>query len=156
MIPSELETRVRFHQTIASCMEDAESLCIEIRQFMLNAGLGELCFSIELLARECLSNAVIHGNGSAADKSLELNISIGKIWIRLEVKDQGSGFRWRNARKKALDDTASSGRGLQICTLYADRVRFNRSGNEVELWIRKCKPCERNSRHGRIHRGTRG
>ena len=35
--------------------------------------------------------------------------------------------------------TLTSGRGLQLCVLYADRVHFNRKGNQIELWIRKSK-----------------
>jgi anti-anti-sigma factor len=36
-----------------------------------------------------------------------------------------------------LDTTANSGRGLQFYELYADRVRFNRCGNQITLWISK-------------------
>jgi len=149
------ELRERLHRTIPSCLESAESLCLEIRRFVQTAGLAQISFPIELLARECLTNAVIHGNAAAADKTVDLTLSIGRIWIRIAVSDQGSGFPWRKARNNQPNGSATSGRGLQICALYADRVRFNRSGNAVVLWIRKYKPSERNAEHGGIQSETR-
>jgi anti-anti-sigma factor len=125
--------------TIPSRIEEAESLCLKIRAFLQAAGLAELCFPVELLARECLVNAVIHGNGKAADKSVALCLAVGKEWIRLEVCDQGPGFPWRKERQKSVETAKPSGHGLQFCALYAERVRFNRRGNQITLWIRKTK-----------------
>ena len=133
-------------RTIPSSLESADCLCVGIRHFILKAGLEEVCFPVELLARECLSNAVIHGNRRAVDKSIDLTVSVGTKWIRLKVADGGTGFAWRRAGKRGLDARATSGRGLQICGLYADRIRFNRPGNIIELWIKKSKPNEGNLR----------
>jgi len=139
VISSRRPAPISLRQTIPSRVEEAESLCIKIRALLEAAGLAERCFAVELLARECLINAVVHGNGSAADKSVVLNLTVGREWIRLQVSDEGRGFAWRNARRKRLDTSISSGRGLQIYALYAERVRFNRSGNQIELWVRKAK-----------------
>jgi anti-sigma regulatory factor (Ser/Thr protein kinase) len=118
-------------------MEAAESLCLKIRDMLHASSLSELCFPVELLSRECLNNAVIHGNENAADKSVVLRLLIGRDWIHLQVSDEGPGFDWREARKKRLDTSKCSGRGLQLCMLYAERVRFNRSGSQITLWISK-------------------
>ena len=130
-------------QTIPSRIEEAESLSLKIRVFMHAAGLSELCFPVELLARECLVNAVIHGNRGATDKSVDLSLLIGREWIRLQVRDQGEGFAWRKVRQTGSNITTSSGRGLQLYAMYADRIRFNRKGNEIALWIRKTKPTRK-------------
>jgi len=127
-------------ESIPSCLKDAESLCLKVRRFVKEAGLPELCFPVELLARECLTNGVIHGNGNCADKSISLSLSIGRKWIRLEVSDEGAGFRRPRHGQQSLDTTRSSGRGLQLCSLYAERVQFNRRGNRITLWIRKGLP----------------
>ncbi len=126
-------------QTIPSRVEEAESLCMRVRNLMEGAGLAERGFAVELLARECLVNAVVHGNRNAADKAVVLNLTVGREWIRLQVSDEGPGFPWRQARQKRLDTTTCGGRGLQLYELYAERVSFNRSGNQIELWIRKTK-----------------
>lgn len=112
-------------------------MCVAIRRFMLCSGAADLCFAVELLACECLNNAVVHASNSNADKPVDVTLSITKSWIRLEVQDQGSGFAWRKAYQKEPDMTGCSGRGLQICALYADRVRFNRCGNRIVLWVKK-------------------
>jgi anti-anti-sigma factor len=130
---------ISIYQTIPSCMEEAESLCLKIRAFFQAAGLAERSFAVELLARECLTNAVIHGNRNAADKQVVLSLTVGREWIRLRVSDEGQGFAWRKALLKRSDTTASCGRGLKLYALYAERVRFSRSGNQIELWIRKAK-----------------
>ena len=96
-----------------------------------------LCFPVELLARECLANAVNHGNRNDAGKSIVFGFSIGREWIRLQVSDEGPGFAWRKALQKRLDTTQPSGRGLRLYALYAERVRFNRCGNQITLWISK-------------------
>lgn len=137
MISSPRRKPISLCQTIPSSAAEVESLCLKIRAFMQATDHSELCFPVELLARECLTNAVIHGNRNAADKSVVLSLSVGREWIRLHVSDEGPGFQWRNVREKGLDTTISRGRGLRVYALYAERVRFNRSGNQIALWIRK-------------------
>lgn len=114
-------------------------LCRKIRFLLHSHGLCKVAFPVELLARECLNNALIHGNRNEADKSITVRLSLGREWIRLEVRDEGRGFGWRKAWQNRLDTaaTASCGRGLQLCALYAGRVRFNRCGNQITLWISK-------------------
>jgi serine/threonine-protein kinase RsbW len=126
-------------QKIPSRAHEAESLCLKVRELLRANGLAESCFHVELLARECLNNAVIHGNRNAADKSVVLRLLVGRQWIRLQVSDEGPGFAWRKARQQALDTAKPSGRGLQLCALNAERVRFNRSGSQITLWISKRK-----------------
>jgi len=126
-------------ETIPSCLGQAEILCRKIRGWMQGAGLGESCFAVELLARESLVNAVIHGNRCAADKSVRLSLRVGRKWIRLQVADEGEGFDWRKAGQKKPDATTSCGRGLQLYAMYAGRVRFNRKGNRIELWMAKAR-----------------
>lgn len=111
-------------------------MCLLIRRLIRESGLPELRFAVELLARECLNNAVIHGHNSGADKSVDLTLSIVKKWVRLEVRDEGAGFAWRKECEKRPGTIECCGRGLHICALYAEHVRFNRRGNHIVLWIR--------------------
>jgi anti-anti-sigma factor len=131
------QTPISFRETIPSRLEEAELLCLKIRKMLQNNGLSPLCFPVELLARECLANAVNHGNGNDANKSIVFQFSIGREWIQLQVSDDGPGFAWRKANQKTLNTTETSGRGLRLYALYAERVRFNRLGNQITLWISK-------------------
>jgi serine/threonine-protein kinase RsbW len=122
-------------ETIPSRPADAESVCLKMRELLEANGLGGVCFAVELLARECVNNAVIHGNRNDADKSIQVSLRLGRKWIRLEVSDEGPGFDWRTKQQNRMDTAASSGRGLHLYAMYAERVRFNRRGNRITLWI---------------------
>ena len=82
-------------------------------------------------------NALTHGNRNNAEKSIDLRIYVGRLWIRLQVGDEGPGFNWRKMRQRELDTDATSGRGLKLYAIYAVRVRFNRRGNQITLWMSK-------------------
>ena len=97
-------------------------LCLRIRETLQANGLSRFTFAVELLARECLSNAMIHGNLNNGDKTIDLRLDLGQKWIRLEVRDQGPGFRLAKALKNPMDQSAHSGRGLHLYKLYAQRV----------------------------------
>jgi serine/threonine-protein kinase RsbW len=118
-------------------LAEVESLCLKIRALLQSNDLVEACFCVELLARECLNNAVIHGNRGDAGKLIELSLCVGRKYLRLQVGDEGPGFAWPEMRRKRLDTVAPSGRGLKLYELYARRVQFNRSGNRITLWIGK-------------------
>jgi serine/threonine-protein kinase RsbW len=130
-------------EKIPSRMADVEVLCLKIRETLTGNDLSGLCFAVELLARECLSNAVIHGNRNNGDKTIVVSLDVGPEWIRLLVRDEGSGFPWRVARRKVPDNSVPSGRGLRLYELYAQRVQFNRPGNQVTLWISRPNSKER-------------
>jgi serine/threonine-protein kinase RsbW len=120
-------------------MEEVESLCLKIRDLLENGDPSLVSFPLELLARECLNNAVLHGNQKNAEKKIVLRLWIGRVWLRLQVSDEGPGFNWRKKRSKErdLDTEATSGRGLPLFAVYAGRVQFNRSGNQITLWVQK-------------------
>ena len=132
-----------FCQKISSRMAEADSVCQKIRTLLQNNTVRQVCFAVELLARECVNNAVIHGNRNNANKAVTVRLWVGREWIRLQVGDEGSGFAWRQTCRKRLDATATYGRGLQLYGLYAERIRFNRCGNQITLWIRKKGPIRK-------------
>jgi serine/threonine-protein kinase RsbW len=123
-----------------SRLKAVEPLCREIRALLQANGLAEVLFPVELSARECLNNAILHGNEGKASRRVGLELHIGRRWIRLQVTDEGRGFPWRAARSVSLQDgMATHGRGLSICLLYAHRVAFNQRGNRITLWLGKTK-----------------
>jgi len=130
-------------------MAEADSICLKIRTLLESQGLPQACFSVELLARECLTNAMIHGNQLNVDKSVLFRLWIGQRWVRLQVTDEGPGFDWRKSCPAAPDITKPHGRGLRICASYAERVRFNRRGNQITLWIQK-NPKGKDDGNGRF------
>ena len=127
--------RSRFERKIPSNLKHVDALCHDVYSFLRAKGLGLASFASELVARECLNNAVVHGNQGDAAKQVALRLHCTHQWVRLQVTDEGAGFNWRRARRRTLpDDQEINGRGLAIVAAYADRVCFNRRGNQITLW----------------------
>jgi serine/threonine-protein kinase RsbW len=117
-----------------------EPVCEQIRHRLARSHLEEMQFDVELLARECLNNAILHGNCGLANRRVNFAMRIGRKLICLRVADQGTGFNWRRMRRRCLPRaSAAQGRGLMLASLYAQRVAFNRRGNQVTLWINTAK-----------------
>jgi serine/threonine-protein kinase RsbW len=138
MTPADGLRSISLHREIPSRLVEVDVLCREIRSLLMGKGLAEVSFPVELLAREFLNNAVIHGNRGDASKKVALNLRIKRKWISLRISDEGSGFNWRKARRAPPPDQEGvSGRGLSFSTLYAQRIAFNQRGNQVTLWLKR-------------------
>ena len=126
--------------SIPSCLEAIEPLCDEIRILLDRRHLAAMQFAVEILARECLNNAVLHGNEGRNNGWVRFGMRVGRKLIRLRVADQGPGFDWRRMRRNRLPaGDEGTGRGLVVARIYAQRVAFNRCGNQVTLWINTAK-----------------
>ena len=121
-------------------VNEIEPICIEVRDFLTEYSVNASdIFAIELLIREALTNAVVHG--SNADPALQVDCQIEMLgsMVSLKIQDQGSGFDWQSYRAtKAGAEVEEghlkeSGRGLSIYSLYASTCSFNQTGNGVFL-----------------------
>lgn len=132
------------HRVIRSRLEAVDAVCREVRSFLSANGLTSKSFAVELLTRESLNNAVLHGNRKQAAKKASLELRLGRRWLRLQITDEGPGFNWRKVRAAGIDVAAVSGRGLLIARHYADRVSFNHQGSQITLWLDKNRNSKRN------------
>ena len=126
----------QLQRVLGSSLEQVAAFCRELRAFLLAHRLANVAFAVELVAREVLDNAVIHGNRSVADRKIEVQLWLRDSSVRLQVSDEGKGFPWRLQSHSSTDAVGPSGRGLPLCFENADRVHFNPCGNQVTLWIR--------------------
>ena len=118
--------------TLPAKAEAVDGLCARLRRTVL-AGLHPRDrFAIELLAREALLNAVLHGTGNPNDK-IRCAVEPVRDGIRIRVYDNGNGFDWKGWRRRRRVFRSESGRGLDIMHVYASKVRFNEKGNRVEM-----------------------
>ena len=139
-----------FYREIRSDFAEADSLCLEIRSHLAEGGQAAVSFPVELVARECIENAILHGNHRDASKKVSLSLHIGRKYIHLQIMDEGKGFNWRKANKASLPEvTAVNGRGLAISSLYAERITYNARGNQIRLRLKK--ENEGGLKHGGIH-----
>jgi anti-sigma regulatory factor (Ser/Thr protein kinase) len=126
--------------TIPSNLALVDDLCRETRAWLQGHRQDAQAFAIDLLLREFLNNAIIHGNRRIARRKVRAGVRIGRKWMVLQIRDEGPGFDWRAAAQRIPEESATSGRGLPIGKEYASRMRYNRAGNEITLWIPRVPP----------------
>jgi anti-sigma regulatory factor (Ser/Thr protein kinase) len=134
----EKPTRFRVRKEIPSRLEEVDAVCLELRALLQEQGLASSGFALELVARECLNNAVLHGNGGDSGKIVVLNLLCREGRLRLQVSDEGEGIARRDPGPTLpANIDAVNGRGMFIVQTYAERVRFNPRGNQITLWLRQ-------------------
>jgi anti-anti-sigma factor len=130
---------------ITACLSNIDLVCSELAAWLNEQGLSAELFPMELLAREALNNAIIHG--CAQDPAHHVCCDVQNIenTLRLHFKHDGIGFAWQeHLQKEQISVDNESGRGIQIYRLYADSLEFNQCGNQVTL-VRQL------NREGRTH-----
>jgi serine/threonine-protein kinase RsbW len=111
--------------------------CVEnIRIFLEEKGESGHLFSISLLAREALNNAMIHGNRMAPGTTVRFRLLARKAGFDLEIEDDGPGFDWQGRMQARSRTEDLSGRGHEIFRNYAQTVRYNPKGNALTLEYR--------------------
>lgn len=128
----------RFERRIASTWEAVEGACHELRDFLAATGPGQARFGTELVVREFLNNAVLHGNRLDPTRTALLEVGIGRTWITVRVTDEGAGFDWRRVLQRPAESaTATRGRGLTIGKTYGSSVTYGLGGRRVTVRLAK-------------------
>jgi anti-sigma regulatory factor (Ser/Thr protein kinase) len=91
------------------------------------------CFAAELLLREALNNAVLHGCHADPVKKVRCLVRLRERRLLIAVEHNGDGFDWRAARARSAGLSDCSGRGIEILRQYASHVRYNERGNAVAI-----------------------
>jgi serine/threonine-protein kinase RsbW len=139
---SGLRSREEIREEIPARLEDSEEFCLRLRRWLSALNLSG-SFAIELLVREALNNAILHGCESDPAKRVTCTLRVRGSRLTIAVKDQGIGFDWKAKQRREVDLEASSGRGMCIYESYADRIRFGRQGNSVVMVKTLNKDCMR-------------
>ncbi len=86
-------------------------------------------------ALEAVNNAIIHGNKSDPLKSVDIEISYEQDDLKIEVTDEGPGFKPENVPDPTEPQNIESlnGRGIFLMSKLADALEFNKKGNSVKL-----------------------
>ncbi len=116
--------------------EDGIDFVEERVQVWLSANrTGADAFSIRLIVREALTNAVFHGNRNDPAKEVFFTLEAEPHLLRIQVEDQGQGFNWRDKVLAPLEPTAKRGRGLTILQTFSRSARYNEKGNVLTVLI---------------------
>src|SRR6185503_9202521 len=92
-------------------------------------------FDLTLVLEEALTNAIKHGNKSAPELKVQVEIKSDKNRLMMKVKNGGPGFDPQKVpdptRKDKLMKT--SGRGVYLIRKTMDEVRFEDNGREIHM-----------------------
>lgn len=77
---------------------------------------------------EAAANAIEHGNGLTAGKSVAVRFRVGPESVEVDIEDEGAGFDPRPYdREPTTDDLLKPrGRGIYIMRSFMDRMEFQR------------------------------
>jgi serine/threonine-protein kinase RsbW len=123
--------------------EAAEGMARVLRENLHGLCSTQDAFAAELLLREALTNAVVHGCGMSQERTASVAIRVRTDRVTIAIDDRGPGFDWRSMIASVADNYDESGRGAEIYRTFASLVRFNGKGNKVIL-VRRFSHGNRN------------
>lgn len=89
--------------TLPATLQAVEEFFAEFRRKSQSLPDPSICFGAELLVREALTNAVLHGSGADPAKQVRCSVRLKGRRLLIAVSDDGEGFDWRAARHKPAD-----------------------------------------------------
>lgn len=92
-------------------------------------------FGIRLALDEAIVNAIKHGNGFSPDKTVRISCLIEDQFLRVEIEDQGPGFRLEDVPDPTEEENLERpcGRGIMLIRSFMSYVEYNPTGNKVLL-----------------------
>jgi serine/threonine-protein kinase RsbW len=117
-------------------VDDAEAIVMKAAQ---KIGFDEdQQHEIGMAVRECMVNAVVHGNRYSANKKVHLTISPMSDGITIKIGDEGSGFDLNMLPDPTAQENLlrQSGRGILLIRAFMDEFDLHQrtgGGTEVRL-----------------------
>jgi serine/threonine-protein kinase RsbW len=92
-------------------------------------------FGVHLAAEEAIVNAILHGNRLDPTKKVRVSCRVSSRHVRVEVTDEGPGFRPEEVPDCTREDRLEEpgGRGLLLMRSFMTRIEYNDRGNSVLL-----------------------
>jgi len=126
-------------QDYASTLESVDVVEADIVKAAADAGFGEdEQHGIGMAVRECMVNAVVHGNRYNKNKHVHVQVTKSAVDFTVRITDQGEGFETDRV-PDPLDETnilRHSGRGLFLMGAFMDDVNVQKAspnGTEVTM-----------------------
>ncbi|MCK4463700.1 MAG: ATP-binding protein, partial [Candidatus Omnitrophica bacterium] len=92
-------------------------------------------FDIKLCVEEAVRNAILHGNKSDKNLTIDISYVIEGDKIKVTIEDKGNGFNVGDLPNPTNMENLykESGRGVYIMRRLMDRVDYNEKGNCVTM-----------------------
>ncbi|MBP5527607.1 MAG: ATP-binding protein [Bacteroidales bacterium] len=92
--------------------------------------VGNYYSAVSVAALQAVENAIVHGNGADAAKTVELTFGTCRGGLFVEVADQGAGFDYGCYGDLPTD---GAGEGIFVMRQLADQVTYSEGGRRVRL-----------------------
>jgi len=91
--------------------------------------------NIMISVTECVSNAIIHGNGNNPKKLVKLELRFLDDQLKFIIEDEGNGFEPTELQDPTSPENLSNygGRGVFIMRHLSDEVSFEDNGRKTIL-----------------------
>ena len=110
---------------LPATLDAVDRLCGELRGGLFASLPCAERFPVELLLREALTNAVVHGLKGGPQGEVHCEIECFSGGVTIHVCDTGEGFDWRPRLDAPKVGTLSeSGRGIEIMRRYSSGLPF--------------------------------
>jgi GAF domain-containing protein/anti-sigma regulatory factor (Ser/Thr protein kinase) len=104
----------------------------ELRDAVRRWGVGDLTDTVELLASELVTNALVHTDRDAMlTARLFRDADTGQARLRIEVEDESD--QW--PKRRTPGEQASSGRGLMLVEALSDAWGVDPNGSGKRMWF---------------------
>lgn len=123
LVPSDLSYVLGINHLVSTLLKEFSFPAVDYR------------INIPLACDEAITNAMIHGNKSDAEKKVSVQIYISSSRIKLRIKDQGEGFDVEQVANPIASENLmrSSGRGVYLMRSIMDTVEYKDGGRVLEL-----------------------
>ncbi len=126
----------QFEVLIPSDFEAGQAVIERMMAMIDDAGFPPRdMFGIRLSVDEAVVNAIKHGNQMSPDKTVRIDFQLTERGVRIEIEDQGAGFRPEEVPDPTSDENIErpNGRGLMLMREFMTRIEFSPKGNRVVL-----------------------
>ena len=121
---------------IGSAIENLRVVENAIDTLTNDAGISQDSYGKILIGTlEAVNNAIVHGNKSDLNKSVEVKFQLENNRLEVTVTDQGKGFKPSEIPDPTRPENIEllAGRGVFLMSKLADNIKFNKIGNSVTM-----------------------
>ena len=129
------ETVERSLDSTLESVDSAEELAVSLAE---RAGVDEdELMKVGMAIRECMVNAVVHGNRYNANKKVRFTVAANAEHFTVKIADEGEGFDFDAVPDPLAPENLlkTSGRGIFLIRSFMDDVKIHPSstGTEIKL-----------------------
>lgn len=128
---------VEIDRVIAADVGQMDEVVNRITRQIEESGCGEDLESVDLVLREAIANAILHGSDGTSSQAVRICVALTEGGgINIVVKDMGLGFDPAQVADPLAESNLLSnhGRGLFLIRQLMDEVRFQfGAGTEIHM-----------------------